>query len=92
MVQDDGLLPVGADTLPECLLAGEPVVQRGDAALVGDHPAGHAFYPDTRSYHFLGLVSYFILFESQIPDSAEKGFAALLYTALPLSGHNNYSQ
>ena len=42
MVEDDGLLSVGPDALPERLLAGKPVIESGDAALVRDDPAGHA--------------------------------------------------
>ena len=42
------LLPVLPDALAEGLLAGEPVVEGGDAALVADDPAGHALDPVAR--------------------------------------------
>ena len=42
MVEDDGLFSVGSDALTERLLAGKPVIESGDAALVRDDPTGHA--------------------------------------------------
>ena len=39
------LLPVFPDTLPEGLLAREPVVESGDAAFMADNAAGDALDP-----------------------------------------------
>ena len=39
------LLPVFPDTLPESLLAREPVVESGDAAFMADNAAGNALDP-----------------------------------------------
>ena len=39
------LLPVFPDTLPESLLAREPVVESGDAAFMADDTAGDALDP-----------------------------------------------
>ena len=39
------LLPVFPDTLPESLLAREPVVESGDAAFMADDSAGDALDP-----------------------------------------------
>ena len=39
------LLPVFPDTLPESLLAREPVVESGDAAFMADNAAGDALDP-----------------------------------------------
>ena len=44
VVEDHCLLSVGSHALPECLLAGKSVIQCGDAALVGNHSAGHTLH------------------------------------------------
>ena len=44
VMEDHCLLSVGSHTLTECLLAWKPVVQGGDAALVGDNSAGHTLH------------------------------------------------
>lgn len=48
MVLDCRLFPVLPDALAEGLLAGEPIVEGGDAALVADNPTGHALDPVAR--------------------------------------------
>ena len=44
VMEDHCLLSVGSHALTECLLAWKPVVQCGDAAFVGDNPAGHTLH------------------------------------------------
>ena len=44
VMEDHCLLSVCSHTLPECFFAGKSIIQRGDAALVGDNSAGHTLH------------------------------------------------
>ena len=64
MVEDDRLLPVRPDALPEGFFARESVIQGGDASLMGDHATRHTLHPDIIKYKHLPNTTFVLQYRT----------------------------